>query len=412
MEDSKERLKKNRICPMSIVTPPLTQNKSTRQDMKRIEPNKPALIHLWDSGKDNGHAKDLGSAMRTLIVLGAIALVGCAKQATSPYGGCTDPSNTSSGITCEYLAQQDATWRPATDSPLGFSVVLTDAGYDNIQTGGFAAAQAQLAMLLESGASCIRIDIGYDAWLNNQQNIQDDITSLVDQIRSAGKCLIIADAAAERYRKYPLPWIQFQQAWVQRVQTLYGLYRPDFYILVKEPGWYVPMVSDALTNPDFQDLKTWVTLVQSLEAAAPGSKDGVAIEGGIPASRQPMFVSFLRSVAALSGTDFIGFDQYGANDQTLDISLIHQVQTAKSVWIAEAWSTDYPSIVFDPARASLDATWMRVEYDYAQYVHATSMIPFYDGAFASYSQPPDYTKRTPIFYTFQQLATAHGTAVR
>ncbi len=346
------------------------------------------------------------------IILGALALSGCARQTASPSGGCTDPSNISSGITCEYLAQQDVLWRPANDARLGFSVVLTDAGYDNIQTGGFAAAQAQLAMLLETGASCIRIDIGYDAWLSNQQDIQADITSLIDQIRKAGKCLIIADAAAERYRKYPIPWTQFQQAWINRVQTLYALYKPDFYILVKEPGWYVPMVSDALTNPDFQNIMTWVTLVQSLEAAASDSKDGVAIEGGIPASRQPLFVSFLRSVAALPGTDFIGFDQYGANDQTLDISLIGQVRTTKSVWIAEAWSTDHPSIVFDPDRASLDATWMRVEYDYAQYVHAANVIPFYDGAFASYSQPPDYTKRTPVFYTFQQLATAHGNAVR
>ncbi len=218
--------------------------------------------------------------MRAFIILGALVLIGCAKKAASPNIGCTDPSNTSSGITCEYLAQQDATWRPATDSPVGFSVVLTDAGYDNIQTGGFAAAQAQLAMLLKTGASCVRIDIGYDAWLSNQQNIQADITSLIDQIRRAGKCLIIADAAAERYRTYPLPWTQFQQAWIQRVKTLYALYKPDFYILVKEPGWYVPMVSDSLTNPDFQNLSTWVTLVQNLEAAAPNSKDGVAIEGG------------------------------------------------------------------------------------------------------------------------------------
>jgi hypothetical protein len=55
---------------------------------------------------------------------------------------------------------------------------------------------------------------------------------------------------------------------------------------------------------------------------------------------------------------------------------------------------------------------MQVEYDYAQYVHARNLIPFYDGAFASYLQPPDYTKRTPAFYLFQQLATAHGTAVQ
>jgi hypothetical protein len=351
--------------------------------------------------------------MRTVLLVGALASLGCSKpDASSADGSCADPSDTSSGITGAYLAQQDGTWRPGTASPIGFLVTLTDAGCDNIQTGGFAAAQAQLAMLLETGASCVRIDVGYDAWLNNQQDIQSDLASLISQIRGAGKCLIIADASAEFYRKNPLTWVQFQQAWVQRVQTLYGLYAPEFYILVKEPGWYVPMISDAQTNPQFQDVTTWVSLVQNLEAAAPQSKDGVTIEGGIPSSRQPAFVSFLRSVAALGGTDFIGFDQYAANDQALDIALIAQVQTTKHIWIAEAWSTTAPSVAFDPGRASLDATWMRVEYDYAQYVHAGNVIPFYDGAFASYSQPPDYTKRTPVFSVFQQLATAHGTAVQ
>ena len=234
---------------------------------------------------------------RAFILVGALVVAACAgPNPPSADGACTDPPDTSSGITCAYLAQQDSTWRPATDSSLGFSVTLTAAGYDNIQTDGFAPAQAQLAMLLQSGASAVRIDIGYDAWLNNRQDIQADVTNLISQIRAAGKCLIIADAAAEFYRHNPLPWTQFQQAWVQRVQTLAGLYAPDFYVRVKEPGWYVPMVSDALTNPQFQDVTTWVSLVQQLEAAAPQSKDGVSIEGGIPASRQPMFVSFLRSV--------------------------------------------------------------------------------------------------------------------
>jgi hypothetical protein len=350
--------------------------------------------------------------LRALVVVGALALAACSRpDASAAAGGCTDPSDTSSGITCTYLAQQDAIWRPARDSSMGFSVTLTAAGYDNIQTGGFTAAQAQLAMLLETGASCVRIDVGYDAWLNDQTAIQSDVASLIAQIRAAGKCLIVADAAAEFYRHNPLPWVQFQQAWVQRVDSLATLFHPDFYILVKEPGWYVPMVSDALTNPDFQDVTTWVSLVQSLEAAAPDSKDGVSIEGGIPAARQAAFVSFLQSVAALGGTDFLGFDQYGANDQALDISLIAQVSTTKPIWIAEAWTATDPGVAFDPGRASLDSTWMRVEYDYAQYVHAANLIPFFDGAFASYSTPPDYTKRTPVFFVFQQLATAHGTAV-
>jgi hypothetical protein len=88
------------------------------------------------------------------------------------------------------------------------------------------------------------------------------------------------------------------------------------------------------------------------------------------------------------------------------------VQTTKHIWIAEAWSTDTPSIVFDPARASIDAEWMLVEYYYATYIGATNLEPFYDNAFGSYTQPADYATRTPVFYVFQSLATAYGQAVQ
>ncbi|HZW58485.1 MAG TPA: hypothetical protein VFF30_19510 [Nitrososphaerales archaeon] len=63
--------------------------------------------------------------------------------------------------------------------------------------------------------------------------------------------MIIADASSETYRNNPLPWAQFKEAWAERVQAIESLYHPDYYLIIKEPGWYIAMVSDARTNPQF-----------------------------------------------------------------------------------------------------------------------------------------------------------------
>jgi uncharacterized protein (DUF927 family) len=95
-------------------------------------------------------------------------------------------------------------------------------------------------MLLSSDASCIRIDIGYDAWLNNNATAQHELQNITSQIQSAGKGLIIADESAEYYRSHPLHRTQFRAAWESRVKTLATVFHPAFYIVIKEPGWYVP----------------------------------------------------------------------------------------------------------------------------------------------------------------------------
>ena len=329
--------------------------------------------------------------------------------------GCVDASNEISGITCSWLAQQASVWRPAQNTSIGWSAVFPAASYDNLETTPVASLRSNLNTLLSSGASCIRIDIGYDAWLSNNVTAQHELENITSQIKSAGKCLIIADASAEYYRSHPLDWTQFQFAWLSRVKNLAAVFQPSFYIVIKEPGWYVPMVSDARTNPQFQNATVWIQLEENLanavHSASSNTKVGVSIEGGIPASNQPFFVSFLRSASQFNGTGFIGYDQYGASDMLLDLNLESQVNTNKPIWIAEAWSTATPAVAENPDRASLDAYWIQVLYYYALYMHASVIEPFFTDMFASYTFPPNFGTRTPIFYEFHYLATTYGTPI-
>ncbi len=328
--------------------------------------------------------------------------------------GCVDSADEESGVTCSWLALEAVAWKPQNgNTSIGWSTQFMSASYDNLENTNLSTIQGDLDMLLSSGASCIRIDIGYDPWILNNLTAQVEMTRLVDEIRSAGKCLIFADASAEYYRHHPLDWSQYMQAWTNRVETLAAKYHPNFYIVIKEPGWYVPMVSDSRTNPQFQNATVWTDLAQTLAnavvSASPSTRVGVSISSG--SSNQQYYVDFLRGVSGLSNITFVGYDIYGSSGFTNALYYIGKVGSAKHVWIAETWSTDNPTFVFRQDRSSLDAYWIQVLYYFAMHIGATNTIPFYTDAFASYSKPTDYSLRTPVFAEFQYLATTYGGVV-
>ena len=150
--------------------------------------------------------------------------------------------------------------------PVGYGVTMTEASYDNINQHSFASLTADLAMLASTHAQALRIDIGYDAWLNGNLTDQKEISSLIAAARQDGMKIIIADASAEYYRSHPLPWNQFEAAWVQRVTTLASLYHPDYYIVIKEPGWYPPMISGFYFDPGYSS-GPWLSLLSQLVTA-------------------------------------------------------------------------------------------------------------------------------------------------
>jgi hypothetical protein len=310
---------------------------------------------------------------------------------------------------------------------MSFGVVFSRASYGNPELSYNTAAveSADLNMLLSTNAQCIRMDIGYQPWLQNDQAAIKEITSLVQDIKSAGKCLIIADAASESYRKGgQIPWSAFKTAWVSRVSTLAALFQPNYYIVVKEPGWYVPMVSDATTNPLFQNITDWLGLTQNLtkavQAASPSTVIGVAIAANsLVQANGAFYAQYLNQVQSIPGISFIGFDVYGQSDQTAAQNYLSQNPPSKSVWIPEAWSTANGAAL--NGSPSQDVQWMEGLYSFASAIHATFCIPFYTDDFASYTltaNPPTnsaqiislYGQREPVFSEFQSVIVASGAA--
>jgi hypothetical protein len=297
-------------------------------------------------------------------------------------------------------------------SAMGFGVVDESASYAIESYENLAVQQADLSMLFSTGAQCVRVDIGYASWLpgGNAANIQL-VTSVVNSIKNNGRCLIIVDASSESYRNGGcLDWTQFKAAWVQRVSTLAALYHPKYYIVIKEPGWYVPMVCDAATNPLFQSVNDWLSLTQALtnavKQASLSTQVGVAVSGGF--GQTPAFyVQYLNEVQQVSGISFLGFDVYSSSDQVHVKNYLSANPPSKPVWIAEAWSSPNPTTL---AQAQSDARWMTSFYSYAQSINAKMLIPFYTDLFSGYAVPTSssalitfYQGRTPIYTAFHNI---------
>jgi hypothetical protein len=329
----------------------------------------------------------------------------------------------SSTITQQWLDQMLTQWKPSSNSSLTFQVLDNRVGYGNIgeSYNNLAVQTADLNMVMSTNAQCVRMDIGYAPWLQKDQAEISTITTLVQDVRSAGKCLVIADAASETYRGAgKLTWTQFMAAWGPRATQLASLFKPDYYIVVKEPGWYVPMVSDATTNPQFSNATAWIDLTKALAAdvqsVSPETKVGASVAADSLGSNPSLYVPYLNGVDRLANISFIGFDIYTTTGFTSTQNFLSQNGSGgKAVWIAEAWSGDGVTVpVFDPTRAQLDKEWALVTYYFAETIHASALMPFFTDCFASYSlngtSPTDptqivalYSQRTPVFSEFQAI---------
>lgn len=305
-------------------------------------------------------------------------------------------------------------WKPSSFYPMQFSAVLNTASYDNLEHNSLSVILANLNMLKDTGVGSIRIDLGFDPWLLNNQTAINEMGTIVNSIRQDGLKLIIADSAAESYRRHKLDWTQFQSAWIQRVNTLAELYKPDYYIVVKEPGWYVPMVSDARTNPTFQSVSSWtnltLALTEAVHSVSPNTKVGVAISASSLNSQPTFYGQYLDAADQMTGISFLGFDIYTPNGFNATSDYVRSSSPTKSLWIAEAWSEANPPT--NPAMANSDAVWIQALYYFAQsQIHAEMIIPFYDLAFAQYAQLSGsvvpsvsfFDSRTPVFYEYQRI---------
>ena len=403
---------------MAILRGTRAERRSETEVMKEVvEP---------EIGSPRTRAPGRGSpwVVRVTAVLGAALIVTAGFAALQP-----DAMRALSSTGCSYApmaldwpARQETAWASAVPLPLATAAVLMAASYGNPEQSGssLAAIQADLALLRSAGAQVIRIDLNYQPWLENDTGRIAEMDQVVSSVRADGLGLMIADSASESYRHHALPWPVFADAWLQRVSAMAARYHPDYYEVVKEPGWYYPMIEGYPLNPAIESVTAWTDLTQELisavRAVSPHTQLGVAVAAAsLYGRRASLSLAYLERARQLPGLDFLGFDVYGVCDFENTLRFLQEQGTGgKQVWIPEAWSAA-GSGVYEPAQSALDVLWANVLYEFLARIRARGVALFYTDVLAAYEAPPQnasalvayYSGRTPVFYTIQNLTAAN-----
>jgi hypothetical protein len=289
--------------------------------------------------------------------------------------------------------------------PMTFTGFCEPCSYDNVYSYSISQLEQDVMMLKNLGVTQIRVDLGFDPWLSsNETAIQKDV-SIINFIKSQGLSLVIADASAERYRSYPQSWSAFKQEWAFRVRTLATLFQPSYYLVIKEPGWYVPMVSDSRANPEFRSASDWLNLTNWLASevlsVSPKTLLGVSVCSNCIYKSASFYVPLLTRLP--NSMSFVAFDTYGpADDTAMHDFLSNNSLGARFVWNAEAWSQ-----ASSTSNASTDPNWLASQYQFDVSNRVSEMMPFYSNDFVTYStsSPATFVASTPIAREFQDLTS-------
>ena len=399
------------ISTFDTLQSTLDNPKKNEQDNVRF-----IAVHAVNSMKFNHQTTNL---TRTFLIL--LLLLSLPSMFGINLGNRAANAQSATQITTSWLDQQKAAWAPSKITPIDFASLFKGLSYSNVYAAYYTTPvlNTELDMLLQTGVQAVRVDLNYDPWLRNDSAKIATYSNYIEGLQKNGTRVIIADSAAESYRTNPIPWAQFKTAWIQRVTKIASLYHPEFYIVVKEPEWYFPMISDVQTNPDVVNVSDWVALTRSLVNAvkqvSPSTKVGVAVPGNLYHDQANIEASYFGNVSSISNLDFMGFDIYGIQGFTDTLNFLNSVGTnGKQVWIAEAWST-LATTAYDPTRISLDVEWLQVLYYFALKINATMVMPFFTDLYSSYNTPPTnaaqlqqyYEQRTATFSEFQQIISTN-----
>ncbi|TAL48149.1 hypothetical protein EPN87_01205 [archaeon] len=328
-------------------------------------------------------------------------------------------------ITDQWVDQKLVEWKPNGTTHAVIGGVLDSVSYGHVGQSyvinGVIAENVR--MLAESNMSVIRIDMNYGPWLENNTAAIKKYDFAVDEIRRNGKELMIADAAAESYRTTrKVTWGQFKKEWIERVSVLAARYKPDYYVVVKEPGWYWLMPSDAIVSQPWTKLNDWVNLTEDLiktvKEASPSTKVAIATPGNTLYHDKAgdIILNYYKAATKMEGLDIIGTDNYGVRDfEDTERFLNETSLNGKQFWLLETWSGTAINSTYlqDPSRENLDAKFARAATYFTEKFGGKGVVFFYTRYLASYGDQPEnaslvdfYKNRTEIFYEVQRLSRA------
>lgn len=273
--------------------------------------------------------------------------------------------------------------KPTEYHPMHFGAQLTFASGDIYIN--LSELKEQLRVVEETGADVIRIDIDYEAWMtDNQDNIRRH-DELIKQIRGDGKKLMLADRGAAGFTKNRVSWEYFKQQHLKHTRIFMERYKPDYYIVVKEPIWYVkfkPMIHTDTTPEMWYELASDACNI--VKKINPDTKCAIAVYPSGDREKE-----FFKLTADIKNLDIMGVDCYDNNDlQITGRDLIPIIPPDKETWMLESWNGGASSYL-QPWKEKEDAQWIRKTVYYSQEKNFSGYILYYPIHFASYTKLRD-----------------------
>lgn len=266
---------------------------------------------------------------------------------------------------------------------------------------GIDELKEQLKVIEETGAGVIRIDMDYEAWMtNNQDNIKRH-DEIIKQIKSDGKLLMLADRGAISFKKNKVSWDYFREQHLKHTRIFLEKYKPDYYIVVKEPIWYYKfysMISTDTTPEMWRDLASEACAI--VKEVSPKTKCAVAVYAS--GEREKEFFALAADIANL---DIMGVDVYDDKDiQATTNNLISLVPENKELWMLESWNGGASSYL-QPWKENDDANWIKKSVYFSQKNNFSGYIAYYPLHFSSYTKlrDVDWSKRALPFYVYKSV---------
>jgi len=256
---------------------------------------------------------------------------------------------------------------------------------------------AELNVFSAVGVQIYNIHLDYSIFLRGDTESIQKADHWISRARQLGGVILLSDAGAEDIwasnspNGKPIEWTEFKRKWVERVRDLASRYKPEYYIVVKEPAWYAPQIAVS-SVPDKETLLNEIValtrdLAETVRQVSPTTRIGVSV-GSYAFPKKGVDYQYLvrlfQTPEVLGSIDFIGFDAYGfAEVDATGNFLDAHGNGGKEMWFAEVGpptKEDWPGTKIEElARYIQDFASKRgfkaVVWTWESYLHEYGRIP-------------------------------------
>ena len=259
----------------------------------------------------------------------------------------TITSTTSPTTTTTTTSPTTTTTTTTTKSRVNYGATLYTVSYGQIQQTTLQQAKDEVQLFKNMGITYYSIHINYDPFLFKQSDKIQIFDSIVAEIRNSGGKIHIADSGAESYWNNKLTWEQMKISWRDRVSLIAARYQPDVYTIIKEPAWYLGMISNPQAITADESVNLAKELSQIVKSVSPNTKvlfvETASAYVPTESLYSPVKIEILSRLVQDSNLDGVGIDIYGArcgnDDKTPQLTNVVNIITSagKEYWIPETW---------------------------------------------------------------------------